>query len=157
LRHEVVARHEGRHHEAARPRVPVRARRRRRGPDPDVPSFGRVAFRWQGARRRARRLRAREARARARRQLMGSLTLRLRSASTDETRAIAAELGALLEPRDLVVLAGDLGAGKTTFAQGLARGLGVTEPVTSPTFTIVQEYAGRCPVAHLDVYRLERF
>ena len=54
------------------------------------------------------------------------------------------------------MLIGDLGAGKTTFAQGIARGLGVAGPVTSPTFTLVQQYAGRLPVAHVDVYRLDR-
>ncbi|HEY3237992.1 MAG TPA: tRNA (adenosine(37)-N6)-threonylcarbamoyltransferase complex ATPase subunit type 1 TsaE, partial [Acidimicrobiia bacterium] len=59
-------------------------------------------------------------------------------------------------PGDLVVLAGPLGSGKTAFAQGVARGLGVTDPVVSPTFTIVREYTGRVPLAHVDVYRLER-
>jgi tRNA threonylcarbamoyladenosine biosynthesis protein TsaE len=73
-----------------------------------------------------------------------------------ETEAIAAALGEMLRVGDLVVLVGDLGAGKTTFAKGVARGLGVTEPVTSPTFTIVQEYNGRVPIAHVDVYRLDR-
>ena len=61
---------------------------------------------------------------------------------------------ALLAPGDVLVLTGDLGAGKTAFAQGVAAGLGVTDPVTSPTFTIVQEYAGPVPVQHLDLYRL---
>jgi tRNA threonylcarbamoyladenosine biosynthesis protein TsaE len=73
-----------------------------------------------------------------------------------ETEAVAEALGAHLVVGDVVVLTGDLGAGKTTFTKGLARALGVTQRVTSPTFTIVQEYDGRVPVAHVDVYRLER-
>ena len=73
-----------------------------------------------------------------------------------ETEAVGEAVGAQLRLGDLVVLSGDLGTGKTTFTKGLARGLGVTDRVTSPTFTIVQEYDGRVPVAHVDVYRLER-
>ena len=73
-----------------------------------------------------------------------------------ETEAVGEAIGSQLRVGDLVVLTGDLGAGKTTFAKGLARGLGVTQKVTSPTFTIVQEYDGRVPVAHVDVYRLDR-
>ncbi len=80
----------------------------------------------------------------------------IRTDSADATRAVAAALGELLVPGDVVLLVGDLGAGKTAFTQGLARGLGVDEPVTSPTFTIVQEYEGRIPLAHVDVYRLDR-
>jgi tRNA threonylcarbamoyladenosine biosynthesis protein TsaE len=80
----------------------------------------------------------------------------IRSDSPDATRAVAAALGELLVAGDLVLLVGDLGAGKTAFAQGLAHGLGVEEPVTSPTFTIVAEYQGRLRLAHVDVYRLER-
>jgi tRNA threonylcarbamoyladenosine biosynthesis protein TsaE len=82
--------------------------------------------------------------------------VKLRTRSAEETRAVAARLAAHLEAGDVVVLVGDLGAGKTTFAQGVARGLGVDVPVTSPTFTLVQEYSGRLPVAHVDVYRLDR-
>jgi tRNA threonylcarbamoyladenosine biosynthesis protein TsaE len=80
----------------------------------------------------------------------------IRTDSPEATRAVAAALGELLVPGDLVLLVGDLGAGKTAFTQGLARGLGVDEPVTSPTFTIVQEYDGRVGLAHVDVYRLDR-
>jgi len=75
--------------------------------------------------------------------------------SAGHTRALGAALGAVLRPGDVVVLAGDLGAGKTTFAQGVATALGIDEPVTSPTFTIVHEYDGRIPLAHVDVYRLD--
>jgi len=64
-------------------------------------------------------------------------------------------LAKLLQPGDVIVLTGELGAGKTTLAQGLARGLGVAGPVTSPTFTLIQEYQGYCPFYHIDVYRLE--
>jgi tRNA threonylcarbamoyladenosine biosynthesis protein TsaE len=79
----------------------------------------------------------------------------IRTGSPDATRALAAALGPFLEPGDVVSLVGGLGAGKTAFAQGVAQGLGVAGPVTSPTFTIVQEYEGRLPVAHVDVYRLD--
>ena len=80
----------------------------------------------------------------------------IRTDSPEATRAVAAALGELLVAGDLVLLVGDLGAGKTAFVQGLARGMGVQAPVTSPTFTIVQEYEGRLRLAHVDVYRLDR-
>jgi tRNA threonylcarbamoyladenosine biosynthesis protein TsaE len=76
------------------------------------------------------------------------------SASTDETRAIAAALSSALQGGDIVVLSGDLGAGKTAFVQGAAEGLGVRAHVTSPSFVLVREYAGRARVVHVDVYRL---
>ena len=83
--------------------------------------------------------------------------MRVLSRSVDETRQVGATLAeALLRPGDVVVLAGPLGSGKTAFAQGVARGLGVTDPVVSPTFTIIREYDGRVPLAHVDLYRLER-
>jgi len=72
-----------------------------------------------------------------------------------ETDALAQRLAALLQPGDLVVLAGDLGAGKTTFARGVGAGLGVTDPVVSPTFTLAREYHGRLRMLHVDVYRLD--
>jgi tRNA threonylcarbamoyladenosine biosynthesis protein TsaE len=80
----------------------------------------------------------------------------LTTTGAQETEAVGAAVGSLLRIGDLVVLTGDLGAGKTTFAKGVARALGITQPVTSPTFTIVQEYDGRMPLAHVDVYRLDR-
>lgn len=76
--------------------------------------------------------------------------------SAGGTRALAAAIAGLLRPGDVVVLAGDLGAGKTVFAQGAAAALGVSEPVVSPSFTIVREYEARIPVVHIDVYRLGR-
>ena len=76
--------------------------------------------------------------------------------SADDTRALAAELAAVARRGDLFLLAGDLGAGKTTFVQGFGRALSVTEPITSPTFVIVHTYDGAFPVVHVDAYRLER-
>jgi tRNA threonylcarbamoyladenosine biosynthesis protein TsaE len=80
----------------------------------------------------------------------------VRTASAGATRAVGAAIASCLAAGDVVVLSGDLGSGKTTLAQGIAAALGVTEPVVSPTFAIVREYEGRVPVAHVDVYRLER-
>lgn len=78
------------------------------------------------------------------------------STGYEETRKIACEFAKLLSPGDVVTLDGDLGAGKTAFTGGLAIGLGVDTHVTSPTFTIVNEYrSGRLPLFHFDVYRLE--
>lgn len=70
------------------------------------------------------------------------------------TEILAAELARHLRPGDVVVVSGELGAGKTTFVRGAARALGVSEPVTSPTFTIGQRYGGDVTVSHLDLYRL---
>ena len=81
----------------------------------------------------------------------------LRSSSEDETRAIAARLAATLGPGTVLLLSGDLGAGKTAFVRGLAEGLGLDgREVTSPTFTLVHEYrGGRLPLHHVDLYRLK--
>ena len=77
------------------------------------------------------------------------------SNSVEETEALGAELAGRLEPGDVVAFTGDLGAGKTAFVRGLARGLGIPDRVTSPTFTIVNEYeGGRLPLFHFDMYRL---
>ena len=85
------------------------------------------------------------------------MELVLRAETAEDTRGVGAALAPLLRARDVVVLTGELGAGKTTFVQGLAAGLGAEEHVASPTFTLVREYvSGRLPVAHVDVYRLER-
>lgn len=75
--------------------------------------------------------------------------------STAETLELARAVGELLRPGDVVSLVGDLGAGKTVFARGVARALGVTELVVSPSFTIVREYDGRVPLVHVDVYRID--
>ena len=77
------------------------------------------------------------------------------SNSVEETEALGAELAGRLEPGDVVAFTGDLGAGKTAFVRGLARGLGIPDRVTSPTFTIGNEYeGGRLPLFHFDMYRL---
>ena len=81
-------------------------------------------------------------------------TLDFTSHSAHQTGQFGALLGGLLAPGDLILLDGSVGAGKTTMAQGIARGLGITEPVISPSFTIVREYAGRLPLYHIDLYRL---
>lgn len=74
--------------------------------------------------------------------------------SLEETERFAAKLASLLMPPDVITLEGDLGAGKTTFTQALAKALGVTGTVSSPTFTIIKQYEGKYPINHLDVYRL---
>lgn len=78
----------------------------------------------------------------------------LHSESTAETERIGGELAERLSPGDVVVVRGELGAGKTTLVRGACRALGVTGAVTSPTFTIGQRYEGRVPVSHLDLFRL---
>ena len=82
--------------------------------------------------------------------------LEARTTSVDETRALGAALAELVRPGDVVVLAGDLGAGKTAFTQGVGLGLGVETRITSPTFTLAHVYEGRLTVHHLDVYRLDQ-
>ncbi len=84
-----------------------------------------------------------------------SVAQTLLSRSPEETQAIGERLGARLGPGAVIACTGELGAGKTCFLQGLARGLGVTGDVTSPTFVLINQYRGRLPVYHLDAYRTE--
>jgi len=79
---------------------------------------------------------------------------RIRTEGPERTEAAAAALAAELRPGDVVLLHGELGSGKTTFVRGAARALGVSGPVTSPTFMLGQRYEGAVPVAHLDLHRL---
>ena len=82
--------------------------------------------------------------------------IELRSRSPEQTRAIAAAMARLARAGDLIVLSGEMGAGKTAFAQGFARGIGIDQPVTSPTYTIVHSYeAGPTTLHHADLYRLD--
>ena len=76
------------------------------------------------------------------------------SNSYEETQKFAEEFSKTLKAGDVLCMYGDLGVGKTAFVQGLAKGLGIDEPITSPTFTIVNEYSGRLPLYHFDVYRI---
>ena len=87
---------------------------------------------------------------------MTAAPLQGRTTSAEATRALAAEVAGLAEPGDIVVLAGELGTGKTVWVQGFAHGLGVTDQVTSPTFTLVRPYLGRhLQLLHVDVYRVD--
>ncbi len=80
-----------------------------------------------------------------------------RSTGPSDTAVIAQAIAAVLEPNDVLVLGGDLGAGKTTFTKALGAALGITEPITSPTFTLHQQYeGGRLVLNHLDVYRIDQ-
>jgi tRNA threonylcarbamoyladenosine biosynthesis protein TsaE len=83
--------------------------------------------------------------------------LQRRTQNEEETRIIGKCVGSCLSPGQMVALIGDLGAGKTCFTKGLAKGLGVPEEyeITSPTFTLINEYPGRIPLCHVDAYRLE--
>ena len=79
------------------------------------------------------------------------------TAAADETQQLGAAIAELVRPGDLVLLAGELGAGKTALVQGIGRGLGITEPITSPTFMLARQHdGGRLVLHHLDVYRLEQ-
>lgn len=81
------------------------------------------------------------------------MKLRYESRSPEETQRLGEALGRRLKAGDVVATIGELGAGKTCFLQGLARGLGVTETATSPTFVLINQYRGRLPVYHVDAYR----
>ncbi len=83
------------------------------------------------------------------------MTLVAYTHSAEETHALARTIGGLLSAGDVVVLNGELGTGKTVFAKGIAVALGITEPVVSPTFTVVREYDAPVPLVHVDVYRLD--
>ena len=87
---------------------------------------------------------------------MADISFTVVTRSPEETAALAERLGAAAEAGIALCLVGDLGAGKTLFTQGFAKGLGVTGEVTSPTFALMNQYCGRLPVTHFDLYRLER-
>ena len=73
----------------------------------------------------------------------------------EETKKFGMRIGSLLEPKDILCLNGELGAGKTTMTKSIGLGLGVEDYITSPTFALINEYEGKCPIYHFDVYRLE--
>ncbi len=85
------------------------------------------------------------------------MSVRARTDGPEATRALAGAIAGLVGPGDVLLLAGELGAGKTAFAQGFGAALGVVEPITSPTFTLARQYEGSLVLHHLDVYRLDRF
>lgn len=81
--------------------------------------------------------------------------IRARTKSSEDTQNLAAAVAEVVRPRDLVLLVGDIGAGKTTFAQGFGRALGIEEPITSPTFVLLRTYENALPLHHIDIYRLD--
>lgn len=83
------------------------------------------------------------------------MTVDAATKSAEDTRELAGQVATLAKAGDIVLLAGELGAGKTAFAQGFGRALGVDEPIVSPTFTLVRTYPGRVPLVHVDIYRLD--
>jgi tRNA threonylcarbamoyladenosine biosynthesis protein TsaE len=87
---------------------------------------------------------------------MKDLVFTALSHSPADTKRIGQSLGRLVRPGDVILVRGEMGSGKTTFIQGLAEGLGISVPVTSPTFTLIHEYPGRLPLYHVDAYRLEK-
>ncbi|MCA8980388.1 MAG: tRNA (adenosine(37)-N6)-threonylcarbamoyltransferase complex ATPase subunit type 1 TsaE [Planctomycetes bacterium] len=87
---------------------------------------------------------------------MAAESLVFRSGSTESTEALARALGAIFQGGELIALDGELGAGKTAFVRGLARGLGIEGPVSSPTFTLMQEYEGRLLLRHFDAWMESR-
>jgi len=88
---------------------------------------------------------------------MTSKQINIKTHSTDETRKLGQKIGILIKQPLVIALTGDLGSGKTAFVQGLAKGLAVPDGyyITSPTFTLINEYPGRYPLVHVDLYRLE--
>ena len=83
------------------------------------------------------------------------MTYIIKTNSVEETQLLAEKIGGWVQPGMILTLEGDLGAGKTTFTKGFAKGLDIKRNVNSPTFTIIKEYQGRLPLYHMDVYRLE--
>lgn len=89
-------------------------------------------------------------------ELIGDImTYVIKTNSVEETQLVAEKIGRWVQPGMILTLEGDLGAGKTTFTKGFAKGLDIKRNVNSPTFTIIKEYQGRLPLYHMDVYRLE--
>lgn len=86
--------------------------------------------------------------------VFGPNTLDFISHSDAQTQRLGARLGPFLQPGDVLALVGDLGSGKTRWVKGVCQGLGITDPVISPTFTLVNEYHGRWPIYHIDLYRI---
>jgi len=87
-------------------------------------------------------------------EVLAVSTIEITTGSPAATQAVGQRLGRLVQSGDVLALSGDLGAGKTTFVQGIGAGLGVPDQITSPTFTLVDEYDGRLHLYHVDVYRL---